>query len=618
MVKRYLGLVSLKEAKNRIRSFQIKKRTELVSIEHLAGRITAEPIFARFSVPELHLSAMDGIAVQSSETIGAGEQNPVTLKNVKVVNTGNVVPSGYDAVIMIEDVDMGPDSYTIRAAASPWQHIRPVGEDIAESEMIMPAGHKVRSFETGALVSYGISEVEVLSLKTGLIPTGSELVDAGIRPAPGQVPESNMQMAASVLQEQGIETRRYDIVPDDRDKIRDAVKRGISENDVLIISAGSSKGTRDYTAGIIEELGEVFIHGVAIKPAKPLIIGQIEGKPVICTPGYPLACYTILREIVTTLAESYGLCPPVQETISARLTTTLHSDIGTDEFVLLSVGKIGGEWVAVPQSRGAGVQMSLLRANAYMQIPSAKEGVVAGELVEVILMVPRETAKESLLITGSHDPVLDHLANMMKKNGIDLHSTHTGSMGGLLTLKKGQCHAAPMHLLSDNGEYNIEFLKKYMPNEELVLLCVAEREQGVVSRDGLSFDDITTHTFVNRQKGSGTRLLLDYLLRQHGIDSSEIRGYEREFTTHSGVALAVRTGEADCGICVYSTAKALGLNFVPIGTERYELVTRKKTLEEDSRVAALFDTIASEEFKAILTRLGGYDTRATGVRRELP
>jgi len=612
VVKRYLGLVSLKEAKNRIRSFHIKKRTELVSIENLAGRITAEPIFARISVPELHLSAMDGIAVQSSETIGAGEQNPITLKNVKQVNTGNVVPSGYDAVIMIENVEAGPDSYTIRAAASPWQ------EDIAESEMIMPAGHKVRSFETGALVSYGISEVEVLSLKTGLIPTGSELVDAGIRPAPGQVPESNMQMAASVLQELGIETKRYDIVPDDRDKIRDAVKRGISENDVLIISAGSSKGTRDYTAGIIEELGEVFIHGVSIKPAKPVIIGQIEGKPVICTPGYPLACYTILRELITPLAESCGLCPPVQETISARLTTTLHSDIGTDEFVLLSVGKIGGEWVAVPQSRGAGVQMSLLRANAYMQIQSAKEGVVAGELVEVILMVPRETAKESLLITGSHDPVLDHLADMMMRHGIDLHSTHTGSMGGLLTLKKGQCHAAPMHLLSDNGEYNIEFLKKYMPGEELVLLCVAEREQGVVSKDGLSFDDIITHTFVNRQKGSGTRLLLDYLLRQKGISPSEIKGYEREFTTHSGVALAVRTGEADCGICVYSTAKALGLNFVPIGTERYELVTRKKTLEEDSRVAALFDTIASEEFKAILTRLGGYDTCATGVRRELP
>ncbi|NYT05701.1 MAG: molybdopterin biosynthesis protein [Methanomicrobiales archaeon] len=619
MVSRYLSLTTLDGALEVLRErFACHPRTVTVPLAEAAGRITAAPIFSRISVPPRHLSAMDGIAVRAEDTFGASEQHPVTLTDAVRLNTGNVVPDGYDAVIMIEDVAIDGAAYTIRAAAHPWQHVRPVGEDIGETEMVLPSHRRIRPFDIGALASYGIDRVDVLDLAVGLIPTGSELVPLGTMPEPGQAVESNMHMAAAHLQALGARCTHYPITPDDPDRIAMAVDRGIAENDLLIVSAGSSKGTRDYTAGIIAERGDVLVHGVAIKPAKPVIIGSIGGRPVIGMPGYPLACATILREIMEPLLGMYGLQPPVRPRVRARLTTTLHSDIGTDEFVLLSAGRIGGDWVAVPQSRGAGVQMSGVRANAYLQIPRSAEGYAAGDTVGATLLVPEDQAETALLITGSHDPALDYLADIARGGGVTVHVSHTGSMGGLLALKKGECHAAPMHLLAEGGDYNVPYLEKYLPGEELVLLTVAEREQGIVSREGLRLEDCTTHRFINRQKGSGTRLLLDHLLGQKGIDPAGIDGYGREVTTHLAVALAVKTGEADLGVCVYSAAKALGLPFVPVGTERYELVARKAVLDEDSRLASLFSGVSSERFASALASLGGYDISRTGVRRELP
>ncbi len=618
MVRRYLSVISLAEANDLVaRSFDVAPRTETVPLEDAVGRITAAPIFARFSVPEIHLSAMDGIAVRSVETVGASESRPITLPDAARVNTGNIVPPEYDAVIMIEDVwEEESGGYTIRKSVSPWQHVRPVGEDIGESEMIVPSRHRIQAHEVGALASYGVTEVEVFGVRVGLIPTGSELVPAGERPGPGKVVESNTLMAAAVLREAGADARRYPIVVDDYDLIRDAVLRGVRENDILLISAGSSAGTRDFTADIIADLGEVLAHGVAIKPGKPVIIGRIAGKPVIGLPGYPLASLTVLREIVLPLLSRYGLVPPEPETVEARMTVSLHSDIGTDEFVLLTAGRIGDAWVAVPQSRGAGVQMSGVRANAVMRIPASSEGIEAGETVRARLRVSKSLVEEVLLITGSHDPALDHLADIVRPAGVDLHSTHTGSMGGVLALKKRECHAAPMHLLAPDGSYNIPYLQRYLPDADLLLLCVAERQQGIISRDALTLDDLPGHAFVNRQKGSGTRMLLDHCLKERGIDPASIPGYGREMTTHLAVALAVRTGDADAGMGVYSAAKILDLAFSPVATERYELVMHRDTAD-DPRVAALIEAVSSDRFKAALRKLGGYETAETGVLREL-
>ncbi|MDT8357848.1 MAG: molybdopterin biosynthesis protein [Methanomicrobiaceae archaeon] len=619
MVKRYLSLVSLAEALRTVEeAFFPAPRTGLVPLDEARGRVTAGPIFARFSVPERHLSAMDGIAVRSADTAGASEQRPVLITRAERVNTGNLVPPGFDAVVMIEHVQEVEGGSLVRSCASPWQHIRPVGEDIGESEMILPSRHLILPHEIGALATYGIAEVEVLELSAGLIPTGSELVPPGTRPLPGQVVESNMHMARAFLEELGVAATITPLIPDRPEAIRAALKEAVAAHDLVIISAGTSKGTRDYTASIIAELGEVLVHGIAIKPAKPVIIGKVEGRPVIGMPGYPLACYTILRELIRPLLASRGFPVPGTAKVSATLTTTLTSEIGTDEFVLLAAGRIGSDWVAVPQSRGAGVQMSLVRANAYLRIPAELEGIAAGSTVNALLTVPPSIAESALLITGSHDPALDHLADLASRSGVALHSTHAGSMGGLLSLKRHQCHAAPMHLLAPDGEYNRYYLEKYLPGEGLVLVCVAEREQGIVSREGIGLADLPGHRFANRQKGSGTRMLLDHLLAREKIDPATIPGYNRELTTHLAVALAVKTGEAEAGMCVYSAAKALGLPFVPVGTERYELGMRRSLLEEDSRLQELLRIIDTDEFRAVLTRLGGYGVRETGVRRELP
>ncbi len=618
-MKRYLSLTSLREVHDLIvREFPARQVTRTVHLEQAVGRITAMPLFAGYSVPEVHLAAMDGIAVRSEDTWGAGEQNPVTLNDFSRVNTGNVIPAGYDAVIMIEDVRMAGNAAIIRKAASSWQHVRPAGEDIAESEMIVPSGHRIRPHDIGALAAYGIIEVPVLTASVGIIPTGTELVPAGIRPLPGQVVESNTVMADAWLTSIGATCRRYPPIPDDPGQIRKAIGHAVAENDVVIVSAGSSAGTRDFTAQVIAELGEVMVHGVGIKPGKPAIIGRVGLVPVIGMPGYPLSALTVLREIIVPLLSRFGLPIPDPEILSAELTATLHSEVGTCEFVLLSIGMIRDRWVAVPLSRGSGVQMSGVRANAFFRIPEDLEGHEAGETVPVELLVPRSQAASALLVTGSHDPSLDYLAELVRTAGFSLHSSHTGSMGGILSLKRSSCHAAPMHLLSpDDGEYNIPFLQKYFPGEEMSLVCIAEREQGIVSRDRLSLADLPGHSFVNRQKGSGTRLLLDYQLRELAIDPGSIPGYDRELTTHIGVALAVKTGEAEAGMCVYSAAKALGLPFVPVGTERYELAFRTGD-DSDPRIRALVHAIASPEFREILSHLGGYTTRETGVLRQVP
>jgi putative molybdopterin biosynthesis protein len=617
MVKRYLNVMPLDEVFALLpREFPCIPSTETIPLEAASGRITARPIFGTYSVPEIHLAAMDGIAVASADTKGASEQHPVTLGRAALVNTGNVVPPGYDAVIMIEDVWESDGKYTIRKSASPWQHVRPAGEDLAESEMVMPSRHLIRPHETGALATYGITGIDVITVRIGLVPTGSELVAAGTRPAPGQVVESNTVMAKAMLESVGARCTRYPFVEDDPEMIRDAVRSACRENDMVIVSAGSSAGTKDYTADVIAGIGNVLVHGIATRPGKPAIIGKVDKKPVFGLPGYPLSAIAVIRELVRPFLRNYGLFVPELPIIRAVITSALPKEIGSDEFVQCTLGKIGNHWTISPQSKGAGVQMSAVRANAYIRVPSDSEGFNAGDMVDARLLVAEQEAKNALLITGSHDPVLDHLDDLIRPKGASLISTHRGSMGGIIALKKDECHAAPTHLLSPDGTYNTTYIRKYLPGTEIELICIAGRQQGIVSREGLALMDLPGRTFINRQKGSGTRMLLDYELKKKEIDPLSLPGYEREVTTHIAVALAVKSGEADAGMCVYSAAKALGLPFIPVAQERYELAIRREH-REDPRIGVLLEAIRSREFKEVLNRLGGYDTTETGALRSV-
>ncbi len=617
MVKstRFLNLISLDEAllilKN---SFSYNCNIKTVPVSECNGYTTAKPVFAEESIPSFHLAAMDGIAVNSNDTTSASEQNPITVQGIRI-NTGNIVPDLHDAIIMIEDAEESEDGWIIRKPAHPWQCIRPVGEDIAATEMIIPEHHKIKPEDVAALCAYGVSEVPVKSLRVALIPTGSEIVPIGTKPLPGQVIESNMQLATALLKSMKITVTNYPIVADDRILIENALKLAVKDNDIIIISAGSSKGTRDYTSSVIENLGEVLVHGIAIKPAKPVIIGKIMNKPVIGIPGYPVACHTILREIITPIIHSFGFPVPETWSVTARLAIDLTKEVGTDEFVLTCTGHIRDEYVTTPLSRGSGIMMSMVRSNGYLKIPKNSEGFEAGKHVEVTLTVPKSIADETLLITGSHDPVIDYLATLASPYGIRICSSHVGSMGGLMALKRGFCHLAPTHLLAENGEYNVPYLQKYFAGEEMVLITVAEREQGIVSQNNLNFEDILQKKFINRQRGSGTRVLFDKKLKDMGIEPSTISGYDHEATTHSAVCLAVKSGEADLGMAVYSSAKAFGLDFSPVGVERYELATTKTIFETDRRVRNIAKIIGTDEFKAVLINLGGYRVNDTGSVR---
>jgi len=365
-----------------------------VPVAGATGRVTATPVYSLLTVPPADVAARDGFAVVSTETSGAGDGTMVPLKNPFRVNTGNAIPPGYDAVVMIEDVAGEDGSWSTVKAVRPGGHIHPAGTEIRQGEMILPAGHTLRPWDIGALLTYGITELNVAALKVGLIPTGSELVRPGERPGLGEVIESNTAVAAAWLTEAGATCTRYEIVRDDPTLLREAVQKAVAENDLLLVSAGSSAGTRDFTAGIIGDLGEVLVHGIAMKPGKPAIVGRIDGKPVIGMPGYPIAAMTAVRELALPLLAAWGFCTRPGECLRARLGGTVVADPGFDEFVQVIVSRAGDRYTATPLPPGAGTQMAVVRANACLHVSAGTGTIPEGTDVEVLLTGPCPPVRE--------------------------------------------------------------------------------------------------------------------------------------------------------------------------------------------------------------------------------
>jgi putative molybdopterin biosynthesis protein len=616
MVKRYLTLCFLEEALTTVRSsFAAPERTVSVPVIQSIGRVVASPIYAKYSVPEVNIAAMDGIAVRSRDTIGASDQAPVTLRTFARVNTGNIVPPEFDAVVMIEDTWEAGEHFQIRKSASPWQHIRPAGEDIRENRLILPRGHLIRAFDIGALATYGITRVEARAVNVGIIPTGSELVPLGVRPGPGQVVESNTIMAQVFLGQMGAHCTRLPIVPDDPDLIREALLSAVRANDLVIISAGSSAGTRDFTSSVISSVGELLFHGVAVKPGKPVMLGKIEGKPVLGLPGYPLAAQTALREFAAPLLESWGFAPAPRYPVRVRLSQPLNSDPGFDEFVPVFVGRIGSAYWGIPHRKGAGVQMATVKANGYTHIPAPIEGYEAGHELEVLLTTDPGSIDRTLIFTGSLDPSLEGLANLVHDQGLFIHASNVGNLGGLLTLKRNACHAVPLSLPARSLLPECRVMLRNIP-AELAFIHIATIEQGIASRDGLTFDDLPRVRFINTRKETPARMVLDALLSSKGIDPVRINGYLQEVNGPQAVAAAIRNGFADAGMCTSSVAKASGLAFTPVAFEDYELAIRREMLA-DPRMVTLISLIKSPEYREVLASMGGYDTAGTGTIRSL-
>ena len=631
----YLKMKTLNEARKILfKRFYSKKiiSKEMISVPDAVGRVLVEPVTAVISSPNFHLSAMDGIAVKASNTFGASETRPKELimgKDAFYVNTGHVMPGNTDTVIMIEYVQvLDQNQVKIETPAFPWQNVRKVGEDIVATELLFPQNHVITPYCVGALLSGGIFKVPVKIKPIALIiPTGSELVDWRETTVedlqPGQVIETNSFVLGKLIESCGGNFVRHEMISDDPMKIKAAILNAVnSDIDMVLTVGGSSAGSEDYTRHAVDELGEVLVHGVTIMPGKPVLIGEIKDKPIFGIPGYPVSAIVAFEQFVGPLI-SFMLGQPEKERpkIQVEPTRKIASKLGLEEFIRVKLGAVGDKIVAIPLPRGAGCITTLTEADGIIRVPNNSEGINPQEPVTAELLRPLSSIQNTIVVVGSHDNTLDVLANLIRagRKNLTLSSSHVGSMGGLMAIKKQGCHLAGSHLLdTQDGSYNISYVKKYVPDMKVKLVHLVLRDQGLILPQGnpktikniedLSRKDIT---FLNRQAGSGTRILLDYRLKQLGIDPSDVNGYENEEFTHMSVAVAVQSGSVDVALGIYAAARALNLDFVPVVTEQYDLVIPEIYFESEN-IQILLETIESAEFKNQVQALGGYSTERTG------
>ena len=601
-----------------------------VPVERAVGRVTAEAVWARRSSPAFDSAAMDGIAVRAADLMHATETSPVLLAPdaFAVVDTGDPLPAGYDAVVMREHVHHTADGAAeLRAAVPPYHHVRSIGEDISATELLLPAGHRLRPVDVAAAAAAGVRELTVRQApRVIVVPTGDEIKPIGAELGPGDILDTNSLMLAEQARELGCEARSLPIVPDDPELIAAALRAAAAEADLVVLVAGSSAGRDDYTAQVVAAAGTLAVHGVAVKPGHPVVLGVVEGgTPVLGAPGYPVsAALTFEIFAAPLLAALEGAAPRERPFVHARLARKLASTLGSDDWVRVRLGRVGGEIVATPLPRGAGVLTSLVRADGLLVVPAGVEGHHAGDEVRVSLLRGAEEIGRTIVAIGSHDLVLDIAASALRSVDprITLASANVGSLGGLVALRDGLCHLAGSHLLDpETGEYTLPYLDKLLADRpKLAVIRLVHREQGLLVPAGnplglRGLADLARPglRYVNRQRGAGTRVLLDQELGRLGIDPGGIIGYAREEHTHLAVAAAVAGDRVDTGLGIRAAARAFDLDFVPVAEEPYDLVLGADTLD-DPLLAPLWELLADSGFRAQVEALGGYSCRETGLR----
>ncbi len=632
--KKYLSNLPLAEAIGKYREALKAIRGcgplagESIAVGDALSRVTSEAVIANVSSPFYHSAAMDGYAVRFIDTFGAGETRPKRLRvpdQAVAIDTGDPLPDGFNAVIMIEDVEKISESeIEILKPATPWQHVRLVGEDIVATELIIPENHVVRPVDMAAMLASGHASVMVRRRPVvSIIPTGTELVEPGSELKKGDIIDFNSTMLAAMASECGAHAVRKGIVKDDAALLRDTILGALAGSDIIVINAGSSAGREDFTADVIAGLGEVVVHGVAIKPGKPAILGIVKGKPVIGIPGYPVSAALTFNLFVKPLIYSLlGLNAPDPDAVTAKLSRQVASSLGQEEFIRVKLGSVSGSLIATPVTRGAGALMSLVRADGIIRVPAESEGIAASQDVPVELLRRSREIENTIVCIGSHDNALDVLGNYLKKKypAFSLSSAHVGSMGGLLALKRGEAHLAGTHLLDEEtGEYNISYIKKLLPDTRIVLVNLVYRTQGFIVSPGnpkgiRDFGDLARRdvVFVNRQAGAGTRLLTDLYLKKLKIDPAEVKGYDHEEFTHMAVAASVLSGAADTGLAVLSAAQALELDFIPVAQERYDLAIPQEFSDSPMLQALLGIIRGDQEFRDQIISMGGYDVKDMG------
>ena len=591
---------------------------ENISVQKAFGRVLSQAVYAHICSPHYNASAMDGVAVKAEDTYGASESSPVVLtpNMYTVVDTGDPLPENRDSVIMVEDLtEEGGGNLSIISAVHPWQNVRQVGEDICMGDMIAPSFTEITPSLCGAFLAGGVVNVSVIKKPlVGIIPTGDEIVSPKENPEKGEIIEFNSTIFSSMLSEWGAESKIYPIVKDKKDLLKNAIETAEKECDIVLALAGSSAGRDDYTSTIIGELGEVLFHGIAIKPGKPAVLGTIGSTPVAGIPGYPVSGIVVMEEIVREIvAFYYGTAKKEREKIKAVLGKRVVSSLKYQEYVRVTLGWMNDGFVAVPLPRGAGVITSFTKADGILTVPQNSEGFDAGEEVEIELLKSRDKIENALIVTGSHDPLIDEISDIISRKGcgFSMSSSHVGSMGAITAIRNRQAHLGCIHLLDTaDGTYNESYVKKYFPEGGVRLVKGTGRIQGLMVKKGnpldiKNFKDITKGRYVNRQAGSGTRILCDYLIRENGMDKSEIDGYRNEEFTHTGVAALIAAGNADCGLGIYSAAKMYGLDFVELCVEEYDILIDESVYETE-KVQKFLEVFHSGELKERLTEMGGY------------
>lgn len=634
--KRYLKKTPLNEAREALLALvdPAALGAEEIPVDDALGRITAEPIFAKISSPHYHASAMDGICVRAEDTFGATEfagkrlilaksESPQAA-SFKYVDTGNALPAWANAVVMIEKVHQIDDTTVeIFESVAPWNHVRLVGEDVVATELLLPRSHRLRPYDLGALLAAGHTHIRVKARpKVGIIPTGDELIQPGEDVKPGAVIDFNSTVLGAFVREWGGAPIRYPRALDDPAALAQALRRAAEECDLVTIIAGSSAGEHDLTAEVVGDAGELLVHGIDVMPGKPAVLGRVQKRPVIGVPGYPVSAIVIAREILRPALEKFlGSSALGRSTARAVVPKKIASHLGLEEFIRVTLGRVGAKLIAVPLARGAGVITTMVHADGLLRIPSLVEGLNAGEEAEVELLRPEEDIENTILCTGSHDLAIGVLEDRLKlgRPELKIAATNVGSLGGMLALERGETHIAGTHLLDpETGDYNVPDIKRTIPKVPLVLVHLAQREQGILVPRGnpkalATLRDLSKPgiRFVNRQPGSGTRVLLDHALKKLGLEPASIAGYEREEFTHMAVGVAVASGLADAGLGVRGAATALGLDFILVASEQYDLLVARAFFESE-RGELLMEIIRSDGFKRVVADLGGYDPERAG------
>ncbi len=622
MKHNYLNNTSLDTVKGdytaHITNIGFKYSEEKVPVSAACGRILSKAVYASICSPHYNASAMDGAAVKASDTYGAAENCPVILSKEKytVVDTGDPVPEWCDSVIMVEDIIENDDSsIMVNSAVHPWQNVRQVGEDICMGDMIAPSFTEITPSLCGAFLAGGQTLVSVIKKPVfGIIPTGDEIVAPTSEPARGEIIEFNSTIFSSMLSLWGADSIIYPIVKDKKELLRAALMKACDECDAVLVLAGSSAGRDDYTYELIKDAGKVLFHGIAIKPGKPAVLGSIGTVPVVGVPGYPVSGIVVMDEIVKDIVDIYYSRPVnTCETVNALLGKRIVSSLKYREYIRVTLGKTDDGFVAVPLNRGAGVITSFTKADGILCIPQDSEGFEAGEAVEIRLLRPLSQIETSLVVTGSHDPLIDEISDIIKQKGygFSVSSSHVGSMGAITAVKNGQAHMGCIHLLdTDDGSYNKSYIEKYFPDGGVRLEKGVGRIQGLMVKKGNplginAFSDIIRGRYVNRQLGSGTRILCDYLIDKHGLDKKSIDGYRNEEFTHTAVAALIAAGNADCGLGIYSAAKMYDLDFIELCVEEYDVLIDEKAYNSE-QVKGFLGVLRSDEFKSRLNEMGGY------------